>query len=83
MQVIRYTTTHATFDGAMDTKDILSTFPDFLDWNIEMPANMPYIELHCYLLDDGSEVLPGNCERVEYPCDTESSVLQSVTVEEL
>jgi len=81
MTAIKYTTTHATFDGAIMAKDRLAQFKDFIDWVVDIPDGAPFIELHCYLKDDGTEVLLGNCERVEYPCDNESSVLQSVDME--
>ncbi|MDE2104940.1 MAG: hypothetical protein KGL39_47320 [Patescibacteria group bacterium] len=68
----------------IETKDMLEQFPDFIDWGIEWKKSQPYITLHVYLKDDGSDVLPGNCERVEYewycPNFTPSprSIMQSI-----
>ncbi len=79
MLAIRYTTYHTTFDGAIRSKDLLAQFPDFIDWDIELSSGQPYIVLHVYVQDDGSEVLPGNCERVEFtPCQEEEIVIQSM-----
>lgn len=81
MSVIRYTTTHTSFDSVIETKDMLEQFPDFIDWGIEWKKSQPYITLHVYLKDDGSDVLPGNCERVEYElttCQEAETVIQSM-----
>lgn len=80
MQAIRYTTTHISFDGVINAKDILSSFPDFIDWGIEWKSSQKYITLHVYLRDDGSESLPGGCERVQYDVagGTEGTVLISI-----
>lgn len=78
MRVIRYTSTHGTILGLMESVQILSRFKDFIDWSVEFKDDEhPYHTLHVYLRDDGSNPLPGNCERVDFTaCQDGETVVQ-------